>query len=157
MYGLNTPWSFENPRLAWAGSTIATIDVGVTGGSGVGLGVGVGVGVSVGVSMSAGVAVGVGVASGAGVFVGADVGVGVGSRVTPGCVVIVGLGTVLADGMGLGSSVHPVSSRAKNIAPAPAHLLQWTSTFSLPSVKMKCDDRVDSSLYSNDAVRFVCT
>ena len=38
---------------------------------------------------------------------------------TPGCAVTVGLGTALANGVGLGASVHPVSSMARSTAPAP--------------------------------------
>ena len=48
-------------------------------------------------------------------------GVGVGADVTPGCVVTVGVGTALADGVGLGASVHPVSSMARSTAPAPSN------------------------------------
>ena len=73
-------------------------------------------GVCVGAMVGEGAAVG----SGVGVSVGANVGAGVGSGVTPGCAVTVGLGTALANGVGLGASEHPVSSMARSIAPAPS-------------------------------------
>ena len=96
--------------------------VGVGSGVGVFVGADVGVGVGSGAGVFVGADVGVGVGSGVGVFVGAmvGVGVGVGSGVTPGCAVTVGLGTALADGVGLGAPVHPVSSMARSIAPAPS-------------------------------------
>ena len=65
------------------------------------VGVGTGVGVCVGAM--------VGVGTGVGVFVGAMVGVGV----------TVGGGPSPADGVGLASSEHPVSSMARSITPAP--------------------------------------
>ena len=68
-------------------------------GADVGVGVGSGVGVSVGVTV--------------GVAVGVSVGVGVGSGATVVSVVDVGLGTVLIDGAGLGSSEHPTRSMTK--------------------------------------------
>ena len=79
-------------------------------------------GVAVGVCVGAMVGVGVGAAVGMGVAVGVCVGamVGVGSGVTPGCAVTVGLGTALADGVGVGAPVHPASSMARSIAPAPS-------------------------------------
>ena len=58
-----------------------------------------------------------GVGSGVGVGVGAMVGVG-GTGVTPGCAVPVDVGTAPADGVGLGSSEHPVRSAARSSAPA---------------------------------------
>ena len=91
---------------------------------GVGVGAAIGMGVAVGVCVGAMVGVGVGAAVGmgvaVGVCVGAMVGVGVGADVTPGCAVTVGLGTALADGVGLGAPVHPASSMARSIAPAPS-------------------------------------
>ena len=97
----------------------AMVGVGVGSGVGVCVGAGVGVGVGSGVGVFAGAMVEAGVGSGVGVFAGAMVEAGVGSGVTPGCAVTVGLGTALADGVGLGASEHPVSSMARSIAPAP--------------------------------------
>ena len=73
------------------------------------MGVGSGVGVSVGVTV--------------GVAVGVSVGVFVGSGATVGSVVDVGLGTVLTDGVGLGSSEHPTRSMAKSATPTTSRLM----------------------------------
>ena len=99
--------------------------VGVCVGAMVGVGVGAAVGMGVAVGVCVGAMVGVGVGQpGMGVAVGrvcrSHGGLGVGADVTPGCAVTVGLGTALADGVGLGAPVHPASSMARSIAPAPS-------------------------------------
>ena len=106
--------------------------MGVSVGTGVGVGVGVGVAVAVGsgVGVAVGRAVGVGVAaSGTWVFVRADVGACVGSGLTPCSDEVVGLESVPFEGMGSGSSEHPVSSTASTAALTSSPMMDFDIAF----------------------------
>ena len=94
------------------------VGVGVGVAVAVGMAVGTGVGVGVGVDDGGGVGVGVGVLIGRAVGVGAGVAVGlgasaVGSRFTPCSDEVVALESVPFEGMGSGSSEHPISRMAR--------------------------------------------
>ncbi len=116
------------------------VGVGVAVGTGVfvGLGVGCGLGMAVGngVAVAAGVAVAVGRAAGVGVaasdaamFVTADVGACVGSGLTPCSDEVVVSETAPFEGVGSGSSVHPVSRMASTVAVTSSPMIDFDIAF----------------------------